>query len=249
MLQIKNLTAAIEGKTIFHDLSHAFEKESITSILGHNGSGKSSLALTLMGHPRYEVDGEISLNGKNITEASPCERHNDGMFLSFQNIPEIPGIQVIEYLRTIYNSHFTAENSEENPKNEKGLSLFVFRRMVEKLLPELHIEPKLLDRELFVGFSGGEKRKIELLQIRLLDPEIIILDEIDSGLDIDALNILQSEITRWKEHKKTVIIISHNLHLLDKIPLDTILLMKDGKITQTGGKELLAQVEKQGFTN
>lgn len=162
------------------------------------------------------------------------------MFLSFQNIPEIPGILVIEYLRTIYNSHFKDEN-------EKGLSLFVFRRMVEKLIGELGIESKLLDRELFVGFSGGEKRKIELLQIRLLNPEIIILDEIDSGLDIDALGILQKEISSWKQQKKTVIIISHNLHLLEKIPLDSIVLMKDGNIIKTGGKELLKIVEQQGF--
>lgn len=149
----------------------------------------------------------------------------------------------MEYLRTIYNSHFERKNP-----NEKAPSLFVFRRMVEKFLPELHIDKKLLDRELFVGFSGGEKRKIELLQITLLNPEIIILDEIDSGLDIDALNILQEQILKWKSQKKTVIIISHNLHLLDKIAIDSIILMKNGKITQTGDKTLLQKIEAEGFS-
>ena len=165
------------------------------------------------------------------------------MFLSFQNIPEIPGITIIEYLRTIYNTHF-----ERNNPNEKVPSLFVFKRMVEKLLPELHIDKSLLDRELFVGFSGGEKRKIELLQITLLNPEIIILDEIDSGLDIDALSILQEQIAKWKIQKKTVIIISHNLHLLEKIIIDSVVLMKNGQITETGDKTLLQKVEAEGFS-
>lgn len=243
MIQISNLSAFIDEKNIFSSLTHTFKTESITAILGHNGSGKSSLALTLMGHPRYQIEGQILLNNEDISELSPSDRHKKWLFLSFQNIPEIPGITVIEYLRTIYNSHF-----ERNNPNEKTPSLFVFRRMVEKFLPELHIDKNLLDRELFVGFSWGEKRKIELLQITLLNPEIIILDEIDSGLDIDALSILQEQIIKWKEQKKTVIIISHNLHLLDKIAIDSTILMKNGKIIQTGDKTLLQKIEEEGFS-
>ena len=135
MLTIKNLSVSIEDTSILSALDLFFPHGTITAILGHNGSGKSSLALSLMWHPRYEVSGEILLNGENIVELSPSERHHKGIFLSFQNIPEIPGIQVIEYLRTIYNSHFSRENPDKKPP-----SLFVFKRMVEKLLPELVVK-------------------------------------------------------------------------------------------------------------
>lgn len=209
MLTLNNFSVNIDEKNILSNINFSFQKGEITAILGHNGSGKSSLALSLMGHPRYTSTGEILVNGENIMNFSPSERHHKGIFLSFQNIPEIPGIQVIEYLRTIYNAHFLRENPQA-----KTVSFFVFKRMVEKILPELHIEPKLLERELFVGFSGGEKRKIELLQIALLNPKIIILDEIDSGLDIDALSVLEEQINKWKSEEKTLLIISHNLHLL-----------------------------------
>lgn len=245
MLKIQNFSASIEGKQILNNLTHTFKHEGITSILGHNGSGKSSLALTLMGHPRYETEGEILLNDENIIEASPSERHEKGIFLSFQNIPEIPGIKVIEYLRTIYNTHLKRQKGEDTELPTP----FVFRRMVEKLCPELHIQTELLDRDLFVGFSGGEKRRIEMLQIGLLNPEIIILDEIDSGLDIDAINTLQEQIKKWKADHKTIIIISHNLHLLGQISVDEIILMKDGKITEIGDASLLKVIEQQGFLN
>ena len=198
-----------------------------------------------MGHPRYEIHWNIFLNNENIIESTPSERHNKGIFLSFQNIPEIPGIKVIEYLRTIYNTHLKRQNGEDITLPTP----FVFRRMVEKLCPELHIQTELLDRELFVGFSGGEKRRIEMLQIGLLNPEIIILDEIDSGLDIDAINTLQEQIKKWKNNNKTIIIISHNLHLLGQISVDEVILMKDGEITQIGDTSILKVVEQQGFLN
>lgn len=242
MLQIKNLSAFIDEKNIFSEVNHTFQEWTTTAILGHNGSGKSSLAMTIMGHPRYITEWEILLNNENIVEFSPSERHNKGIFLSFQNIPEIAGIKVIEYLRTIYNTHLERTNPEATAP-----SLFVFKRMVEKLLPELHIDAELLDRDLFVGFSGGEKRKIELLQVSLLNPSIIILDEIDSGLDIDAISILQEQIEKWKKENKTIIIISHNLHLLEKISIDEAVLMKSGKVTEKWDKSLLAQIEEQGF--
>lgn len=143
------------------------------------------------------------------------------MFLSFQNVPEIPGIRLCEYLRTIYVHHFTLKNPTLKPP-----STFVFRRMVEKLIPEYGLDNKFLDRDLYVGFSGGEKRRIEMLQIALLDPSCIFLDEIDAGLDIGAIDILAKEIEKWRTKGKLVIIISHNFHLLDSIKVDRVLIMK-----------------------
>jgi Fe-S cluster assembly ATP-binding protein len=147
-----------------------------------------------------------------------------------------------EYLRTVYNAHFSRLHPQE-----KIPSAFVFRRMIEKLLPDLGLTPDFLDRDLFVGFSGGEKRRIELLQIALLDPEIILLDEIDAGLDIDALSILSSRIDTWRTSGKTIIIITHNFHLLDAVSVDRIVIMKDGKIVEHGEVELVEQVRKNGF--
>jgi Fe-S cluster assembly ATP-binding protein len=242
MLQLKNYTISIGEKKILHWLNTIFDQGKTTVIVGHNGSGKSSLALSLMGHPRYTVSWKIEIEGDHISTSSPTDRQARWLFLSFQNIPEIPGIKVSEYLRTIYNSHFARQNIDT-----KSPSPFVFRRMVEKLLPPLHIDPKLLDRDLFVGFSGGEKRKIELLQISLLNPKVIILDEMDSGLDIDALSVLVEQIQEWQEKHKTIIIISHNFYLLDQIHIDRVMVMKDGNIEKEGTKELLEIVKQQGF--
>ena len=143
------------------------------------------------------------------------------MFLSFQNVPEIPGIRLLEYLRTIYTHAFTLKNPAIKPPTG-----FVFRRMVEKLLPEYGLDAKFLDRDLYVGFSGGEKRRIEMLQIALLDPSVIFLDEIDAGLDIGAIEILARQIDKWRSMSKLVIIISHNFHLLDTINVDQVMIIK-----------------------
>lgn len=146
-----------------------------TAILGHNGSGKSSLAFALMGHPRYKCSGRLMLDETDITELSPDERHRKGLFLSFQNIPELPGVKTCEYLRTVYNAHFT-----DKQLGPRAPSPFVFRRIIEKAALEVGLDAHILDRDLFAGFSGGEKRRLEILQIELLNPNIIILDEIDS---------------------------------------------------------------------
>lgn len=144
-----------------------------------------------------------------------------GMFLSFQNVPEIPGIRLLEYLRTIYMHQFTRRNPDS-----KVPTSFVFRRMVEKMLPEYGLDVKFLDRDLYVGFSGGEKRRIEMLQVALLDPQVIVLDEIDAGLDIGAIDILSKQIEKWRSEAKLIIIISHNFHLLDAIRVDKVLILK-----------------------
>lgn len=241
-LEIKNFSSKIDETIILKKISHIFESGTITGILGHNGSGKSSLALSLLGHPRYQTEGEIILDWQNIDTTSTFDRHHLGIFLSFQNIPEIPWIKVIEYLRTIYLANFVRHNIDK-----PSPSIFVFRRLVEKIIPELHIDPALLDRDLFVWFSGGEKRKIELLQIKLLSPKIIILDEIDSGLDIDALSVLIEQIKKWHTDGKTLIIISHNFGLLDKIDIDNILVMKSGEIAQKWWRELLENIKEHWF--
>lgn len=225
MLTLRQVSVSIHEKPIIHSIDYTFASGETTAILGHNGSGKSSLALAIMGHPRYDTKGTIELNGQDISSISPTDRHISGLFLSFQNIPEIPGIKVSEYLRTIYNTHFARHHIDT-----RSPTPFVFRRMIEKMLPPLGLTPAFLDRDLFVGFSGGEKRRIELLQVALLDPSVIILDEVDSGLDIDAIEILRQEIDKWRSAGKTIILITHNFHLLDSISVDKIMIMKDGLI-------------------
>ncbi len=242
MLTLSQVSVSIHDKEIVHDFNYTFAAGETIAILGHNGSGKSSLALSIMGHPRYQMAGNIILDGQDISGVSPTDRHIAGLFLSFQNIPEIPGIRVSEYLRTIYNTYFARQHIDI-----KSPSPFVFRRMIEKLLPGLGLDSTILDRDLFVGFSGGEKRRIELLQIDLLEPKVIILDEIDSGLDIDAIDILRQQIDTWRSIGKTIILITHNFHLLDSIDVDRIIVMRDGHIERHGDRSLVTTIRAEGF--
>ena len=242
MLTLRQVSVSIHDKEIVHSFDYTFAGGETIAILGHNGSGKSSLALSIMGHPRYQVAGTIILDGQDISGISPTDRHIAGLFLSFQNIPEIPGIRVSEYLRTIYNTHFARQHIDT-----KSPSPFVFHRMIEKLLPGLGLDPSILDRDLFVGFSGGEKRRIELLQVALLDPSVIMLDEIDSGLDIDAIDILRQQIDMWRLAGKTIILITHNFHLLDSIDVDRIIVMRDGEIEKQGDRSLVTSIRAEGF--
>jgi Fe-S cluster assembly ATP-binding protein len=222
MFSTASLSISIDDHEIVAPLSLDFAMGQVTAILGHNGSGKSSLAFALMGHPRYQTTGAIMLDGEDISVLPPNIRHEKGIFLSFQNVPEIAGIRLLEYLRTVYIAYFNRVHP-----GEKAPTSFVFRRMVEKLLPAVGLDATFLDRDLYVGFSGGEKRRIEMLQIELLDPRIIILDEIDSGLDIGAIEILRQYIDKWRSMSKTIIIITHNFHLLDSISADSVVIMHD----------------------
>ncbi len=242
MLQLSNISVSVEEKEIIHDFSFSFFPGRTYALLGKNGSGKSSLAFALFHHPRYSLRGEVLFHGDPTGELSPNVLSEKGMFLSFQNVPEIPGVRLIEYLRTIYNHSY-----ERKHPWDKVPTPFVFRRMVEKMLPEYGIEPKFLDRDLYVGFSGWEKRRIEMLQIALLDPELILLDEIDSGLDIGALDILQAQINKWRSMSKVVIIISHNFHLLDSVNVDGVIIMKDWQIDRHGEQALIDDIRKNGF--
>lgn len=242
MLLLDHISVSVWEKEIIRDLSYTFEKGSIYAILWENGSGKSSLAFALFHHPRYEVAGSLMFSGESISDLSPDILSNRGMFLSFQNVPEIPGIRLLEYLRTIYTHHFALRNPLA-----KAPTPFIFRRMVEKMLPEYGLDAKFLDRDLYVGFSWGEKRRIEMLQIALLDPSCIFLDEIDSWLDIGAIDILSKQIEKWRSMSKLVIIISHNFHLLDSINVDRVLIMKSWQIDRHGWQELIDVIRQKGF--
>lgn len=242
MLTLDHISVSVGEKEIIHDISYTFESGHTYALLGENGSGKSSLSFALFHHPRYTISGDMTLSGESLTWLSPDALARKGMFLSFQNVPEIPGIRLIEYLRTIYNHHFTLTHPTEKPPTP-----FVFRRMVEKLLPEYGIDAKFLDRDLYVGFSGGEKRRIEMLQIALLDPSVICLDEIDAGLDIGAIEMLATHIEKWRSMSKLIIIISHNFHLLDSIKVDSVIIMKSWQIDRHGWHEMIEDVRQNGF--
>ena len=242
MLMINQFSVAVAEKHIITDFNYTFESGNIYALLGENGSGKSSFALGLFGHPRYQVAWSIVYHDQNIRGISPDQIANRGMYLSFQNVPEIGGIRLIEYLRTIYTKHFLHLHPDQ-----KVPTGFVFRRMVEKLLPDYGIESKFLDRDLNVGFSGGEKRRVEMLQIALLEPSCIFLDEIDSGLDIWALDLLSKKLEIWRSEGKICIIISHNFHLLDTIDVDRVIIMKSWQIDRHGGQELIQRIRESWF--
>ena len=237
MLQIKNLSVKVGEKQILNQISFDFETGKNYCILGKNGSGKSSLAMTLAGNPKYEIsEGELLLDGQNLTEMSPDERNKAGIFLTFQNIPEIPGVKLFEFLKTIYDA-----------RAEKPSTFLEFKKIIEPLMAELEIEKAFLWRDLNVGFSGGEKRKIEVLQIKLLKPKYIILDEIDSGLDVNAVRQVAELLKAVNTEENSFIVITHLFEMLQELPLEKILILEQGKIKAIGGRELMEQVKKEGF--
>lgn len=182
------------------------------------------------------------IDGENLFEMEPNERANAGIFLSFQNIPEIKGVKLSEYLRTI----FTIAERQRNPEFQ-DISPFLFKRYIKKHLEELHIDEAFLDRDLNVGFSGGEKRKIEILQMKLIGPKYIILDEIDSGLDLDAFKMVASMLQSLSSPENSIIIITHYFTILEYISVDTVYVMQNGKVLKQGGKELARDIQEKGF--
>ncbi|MBP8017091.1 Fe-S cluster assembly ATPase SufC [Candidatus Gracilibacteria bacterium] len=245
MLEIKNLSVKVDKKEILKNINMSFDFGKTYFLLGRNGSGKSSLALTIMGHPNYVINsGDIFINKKNITKLSPEDRNKLGIFLSFQNIPELKGIKLIEFLRTIFNEHLKSKK-----RSTKILSLFLFKKFIIPILKDLNINENFLERDLNVGFSGGEKRKIELLQIKLLNPRYIILDEIDSGLDIDSFEEVAKNLSKLKTKDNILIFITHNFSLINYIGVDLVYIMNDGKIIDFGDKKLMEKIKKEGFCN
>lgn len=243
MIQIQDLKTSASWKEILHGVSFNFELGNNYCLLGKNGSGKSTLSSVLMGSPKYSVDaGSISIDDQDLLDMSPEERSAAGIFLSFQNVPEISGIKLSEYLRTIYNIALKNKQSEA-----KDISPFIFKRFIKKYLDELQIDESFLDRELNVGFSGGEKRKIEILQMKLIGPKYIILDEIDSGLDLDAFRKVCELLQSINSENNTLIIITHYFKILEYIDVDRVVVLENGNISREWGNELIEEIKQNWF--
>jgi Fe-S cluster assembly ATP-binding protein len=241
LLQIKNLHAEIDGKKILNGLDLTIERGKVHAIMGPNGSGKSTLAYVLAGKPDYEVtEGEILFDGESILDLAPDERAAKGMFLAFQYPLEIPGVATMNFLRT-------ALNSQRKKRGEAELSTPEFLKRVRDTAAKLGINPDMLKRAVNVGFSGGEKKRNEVLQMALLEPRIAVLDETDSGLDIDALKIVADGVNRLRSPDRGFVVITHYQRLLDYIVPDVVHVLSKGRIVKTGGKELAHELEANGY--
>jgi Fe-S cluster assembly ATP-binding protein len=241
MLEIKNLSVSIEDKLILDNLSLAVNAGEVAAIMGPNGSGKSTLAYVLAGKPAYEVQsGEILLDGENLLEFEPNERAIKGVFLAFQYPTEIPGVAAMTFLKA-------ALNAQRRARGESDLTTPDFMRRVREAASALKIEQEMLRRPLNVGFSGGEKKRFEVLQMALLGPRVGVLDETDSGLDIDALRIVAEGVNALRDPKRAFVVITHYQRLLDHIKPDVVHVMAKGRIVATGGPELALELERNGY--
>lgn len=248
---IKKLSVLIDNKIILDKLDLSVNQGQMIILMGPNGSGKSTLAQVIAGNPAYEVvGGDIIFDGQSLLPLSPDERARLGIFVSFQYPPEIPGVNVASYLRMIYNKRFNASDpSSDVGQNPKPMSPIKFRAFLKEKLEILDMKDEFLDRYLNEGFSGGEKKKMELLQMLVLEPRLIVLDEIDSGLDIDALKCVAKAINflRQKNPQTSFVIITHHAKIADYINPDSVHIMKSGRIVQSGGLELIKQLEETGY--
>jgi Fe-S cluster assembly ATP-binding protein len=242
-LVIKNLHVSIGDKEILKGLDLAVKQGEIHAIMGPNGTGKSTLAYTLMGHPNYTVtDGEITFKDRNVLELEPDERSRLGMFLAFQYPVAIPGVTVANFLRTALNARRRAVNPED-----KGMPIPEFRKMLKEKMELLKMDQSFAGRYLNDGFSGGEKKRAEILQLAALKPEIAILDETDSGLDIDALRIVAEGVNALSGSDLGVLVITHYQRLLNYIKPHFVHIMLDGRIVESGGPDLALHLEEQGY--
>jgi len=238
-LTISNLSVSISDKQILNDVSMSFVLGKNYCIVGKNGSGKSSLLLTLMWHPAYEVtQGGIMLDDEhNIIELDPHQRAKLGIFLAFQTIPEIKGVKLFEFLRTIYNARFDTKET-----------FISFKKIIEPLVQQLGIDREFLFRDVNVGFSGGERRKIEILQLTLLKPRYVLLDEVDSWLDVDAFRAVASLLRDYDSDQVTFIIVTHYFTILDYLPVDEVYLLQGGIVQQHGDVQLAYSVRDHWFS-
>ncbi len=242
-LVIKNLHVSIENKEILKGFDLTIKQGEIHAIMGPNGTGKSTLAYTLLGHPSYTVtEGEVWFKGQNILELEPDERSRAGMFLAFQYPVSIPGVTVANFLRTAINARRRAANPED-----KGLPIPEFRKMLKEKMELLKMDPTFAGRYLNEGFSGGEKKRAEILQMATLKPEIAILDETDSGLDIDALRIVSEGVNALSGPELGVLVITHYQRLLNYIKPHFVHIMMGGRIVESGGPELALHLEEHGY--
>lgn len=242
MVEIDNLHVNIGEKSILKGLNLALEAGKVHVIMGPNGAGKSTLSKAIVGH--YDINvtsGDILYKGESIVDEEPEIRALKGIFLSFQNPVEIPGVSNAYFLRTAVNAKRKFEGKEE-------LNAAEFLRQAKSLATELGMKPELITRSLNEGFSGGEKKRNETLQMLMLEPDFIILDEIDSGLDIDALRAVSEGINKLKDGKRTFLIITHYSRILDYVKPDFVHVLKEGKIIKTAGPELVAELEEKGYT-
>ncbi len=241
MLSIKNLHAGSEDKYILTGLHLVVKAGEVHAIMGPNGSGKSTLSAVIAGNENYEVtEGSVELDGEDLSDLAPEERAHKGVFLSFQYPVEIPGVSVTNFMKTAINESRKAKGQEEMPANE-------MLKLIREKSELLEIDRKFLSRSLNEGFSGGEKKRNEIFQMAMLEPKLAILDETDSGLDIDALRIVANGVNKLKSENNAIIVITHYQRLLDYIVPDFVHVLYNGKIVKSGGKELAYELEEKGY--
>ncbi len=242
MLKIENLNASINQKKILQGLNLKINPGEVHAVMGPNGSGKSTLANVLSGKPGYNISGNLQFEGEELSNIPIDERAKKGIFLAFQYPLEIPGVNTSNFLKT-------SLNSIRKSKGEKELDALSFIKMIKAKAAELNIDEKFLSRQLNVGFSGGEKKKNEILQMKLLEPKLSILDETDSGLDIDALKIVADGVNSYKNKDNAFLIITHYQRLLEYIKPDFVHVLSSGRIVKTGNSDLSLELEKTGYKN
>ncbi|SEQ05653.1 Fe-S cluster assembly ATP-binding protein [Faunimonas pinastri] len=243
MLEIKNLHAEVEGQKILRGIDLTIRDGEVHAIMGPNGSGKSTLSYILAGKSDYEItEGEILFNGENLLEMEPDARAAAGVFLAFQYPIEIPGVGTMNFLKT-------AMNAQRKARGEPELTTPDFMRRVKEAAQTLKVSQDMLKRPLNVGFSGGEKKRMEILQMALLTPSLCVLDETDSGLDIDALRIVSEGVNALRSPERSFLVITHYQRLLDHIVPDVVHVMSKGRIVRTGGKELALELEAKGYAD
>ena len=241
MLQINNLHARINGKEILKGINLTVKDGEVHAIMGLNGAGKSTLSNVIVGHPAYEVtEGEIIFNGKDLLKMSPEERAHEGIFLSFQQPVEIPGVSMVNFMRA-------ALNAKRKYQGLEPMDAGAFLKLMREKRKFVELDNKLMNRSVNEGFSGGERKRNEIFQMAMLEPTMCILDETDSGLDVDALRIVAEGFNKLRKADTSAIVITHYQRLLDYLKPDVVHVLIDGRIVKTGGPELAGEIEERGF--
>ena len=237
LLEVKDLQVSVEGKTILNGLNLNIGGGETHVLMGPNGAGKSTLGYAVMGHPHYTLErGSILFEGEDITGEGADARARRGIFLSFQSPEEVPGVTLESFLRV-----------SQSAVTGKPLRVLAFQRELRRQMEALGMDPEYASRYLNVGFSGGEKKKSEILQMLMLNPKLAILDETDSGLDVDAVRIVSKGVRQFRSDRNSLLIITHNTKILEGLPVDYVHVLVDGKIVRTGGRELIDEIGERGF--